>query len=112
MRTFFFDKVDSTSSQARVLAGEHPGEVLLVAARTQSQGRGREGREWASPAGGAWFTLVWPCRREASAYEATPLVVGLAVLQVVRNSILDAFCKRIRFPVSLSCASNGPMMCY
>ncbi len=98
MRTFFFDKVDSTSSQARLLAAEHPGQVMLVAARSQTQGRGREGRAWVSPAGGAWFTIVWPCKNEAAAYEPTPLLVGLAVLQVVRNSILDAYLQKDMVP--------------
>ncbi len=57
---FDFDETDSTNTQAMVLAAEHPGEVVLVTAVTQTAGRGRWGRDWQSPAGGAWFSLTLP----------------------------------------------------
>ena len=79
MRRIHFDITDSTNSEARSLAAVHPGECLLITAATQSAGRGRQGRAWQSPLGGAWFSIVWPTRQPPSAYAAVSLVAAIAV---------------------------------
>jgi BirA family biotin operon repressor/biotin-[acetyl-CoA-carboxylase] ligase len=85
MRRVHFDVTDSTNSQARRLAEAHPGETLLVTAAEQSAGRGRQGRVWQSPRGGAWMSFVWPMRQAPSAYAAASLVAAVAVLRAVRD---------------------------
>lgn len=79
MITAHYDEIDSTNLQARRLARLNPDRAVLVSARTQSAGRGRLGRTWQSPAGGAWFSLAWPCRHGVGAYGPASLVVGLAI---------------------------------
>lgn len=79
MRHVHFETIDSTNSQARALAAAHPGEVLLITATQQSAGRGRHGRTWQSPRGGAWMSIAWPTRNPPRAYTAASLVVALAV---------------------------------
>jgi BirA family biotin operon repressor/biotin-[acetyl-CoA-carboxylase] ligase len=86
MRRFHFDVTDSTNTQARRLGAEHPGEPLLVTAAEQSAGRGRNGRTWHSPMGGAWLSVAWPRRRPAAAYAA----VGLVAAAAVRRALVDA----------------------
>jgi BirA family transcriptional regulator, biotin operon repressor / biotin---[acetyl-CoA-carboxylase] ligase len=86
MRRFHFDVTDSTNTQARRLGAEHPGEPLLVTATEQSAGRGRNGRTWHSPMGGAWLSVAWPRRRSAAAYAA----VGLVAAAAVRRALVDA----------------------
>ncbi len=49
-------QTDSTNTQAAALLREHD-EPVLVTAVTQTAGRGRWGRDWQSPQGGAWFSL-------------------------------------------------------
>ena len=56
VKVFCFDSLDSTMSFARKL-GEK-GEEALVIAETQTQGRGRLGRDWKSPKGGLWMSFV------------------------------------------------------
>ncbi|OPY44974.1 MAG: putative biotin ligase [Methanosaeta sp. PtaU1.Bin016] len=52
-----FDEVCSTNDVARSVAREcRNGTVIL--AETQTQGRGRLSRPWASPPGGIWMSLV------------------------------------------------------
>jgi BirA family biotin operon repressor/biotin-[acetyl-CoA-carboxylase] ligase len=46
----YFSQVDSTNSYARRLAGEGAPQGETVIAETQTQGRGRLGRTWVSPA--------------------------------------------------------------
>jgi BirA family biotin operon repressor/biotin-[acetyl-CoA-carboxylase] ligase len=91
MLRFHFETVDSTSTRAAQLAALNPGQNILVSARAQTAGRGRDGRPWQSPAGGAWFSLALPtaCAPAAGAdpdaYEALPLVAGYAVLRALRH---------------------------
>jgi BirA family biotin operon repressor/biotin-[acetyl-CoA-carboxylase] ligase len=97
MRRVHFDVTDSTNLQARQLweeqaAGEFAGaywtpdsvdlipiEPLLITAAQQSAGRGRRGRAWCSPRGGAWMSLVWPMRRAAGDYAAVSLAAAVGV---------------------------------
>jgi BirA family biotin operon repressor/biotin-[acetyl-CoA-carboxylase] ligase len=83
MRRIHYDIIDSTNSEARRLAEMHPGERLLVTAATQSAGRGRQGRVWHSPRGGAWLSLVWPVGREPRTYLPVSLVAAAALRRAV-----------------------------
>ncbi len=83
---FHYDSIDSTSDQARRLAAKHPGRRLLVTATTQTQGRGRSGRSWRSPPGGAWLTVTWPTTAPPEHYRPTPLLVGEAVLTAITDT--------------------------
>jgi BirA family biotin operon repressor/biotin-[acetyl-CoA-carboxylase] ligase len=55
----FHDSLASTNATARDRAGEGAEDVVVVAGE-QTGGRGRLDREWESPAGGVWFSVV--CR--------------------------------------------------
>lgn len=53
------DEVDSTQNVARKMAEEGAPQGTLVIAERQTQGRGRLGRSWLSPAGkGIWMSLL------------------------------------------------------
>ena len=80
-----YQTTDSTSTQAARLASEKPGQVILVHADRQTSGRGRQGRNWQSPEGGAWFSLVWPTQCDPNAMQAAPLLVGHAVGDVIAS---------------------------
>jgi BirA family biotin operon repressor/biotin-[acetyl-CoA-carboxylase] ligase len=90
MRRVHFDVIDSTNTQARRLAAIHPGERLLISALEQTAGRGRLGRTWHSPAGGAWMSLVWPMNNAPSDYSAASLVSAIAVLRSIREFLPEA----------------------
>jgi BirA family biotin operon repressor/biotin-[acetyl-CoA-carboxylase] ligase len=94
MRRIHFDATDSTQVQARRLAAEHPGETLLVTAAEQTAGRGRQGRTWQSPRGGAWLSFVWPLRRSARAYAGASLATAVAVRRAVA-SLASQFADRL-----------------
>ncbi|QHT60567.1 biotin--[acetyl-CoA-carboxylase] ligase [Paenibacillus lycopersici] len=54
-----FDEVDSTQNIAHRLAEDGAPEGTLVIAEQQTNGRGRMGRKWVSPAGkGIWMSFV------------------------------------------------------
>lgn len=52
------ESLSSTNEEARRLAQEGAEDGTLVWAREQSQGRGRRGRDWASPRGNLYLSLV------------------------------------------------------
>ena len=55
----FYESTGSTNIQAKLLAEEGAPSGTLVVAEQQTQGRGRRGRTWASPAGrNLYFTLL------------------------------------------------------
>ena len=54
----YFRKVDSTNEVAKKLAQEGAPEGTVVIAESQSRGRGRRGKKWVSPLGGAWMSIV------------------------------------------------------
>ncbi|MBA4106476.1 MAG: biotin--[acetyl-CoA-carboxylase] ligase [Pirellula sp.] len=85
MRRIHFELTDSTNTQARLLAASYPGERLLVTAAEQTAGRGRLGRQWVSPRGGAWLTIAWPMRLAPAAYRAA----SLAAVVGVRRALVE-----------------------
>jgi len=57
-RIHYFPEIGSTMDVARELAKKGAGEGTIVIAEAQTRGRGRLSREWLSPGGGIYFTLV------------------------------------------------------
>ena len=79
----FSREIDSTNEWAKELAlnGAYEGTVVIV--ETQTAGHGRLGREWVSPSGGLWFSIILrPKLRPSEAIKLT-FVAGLAVAKVL-----------------------------
>jgi BirA family biotin operon repressor/biotin-[acetyl-CoA-carboxylase] ligase len=85
VRRIHYETIDSTNTEARRLTAADLREPLLVTAAEQSAGRGRQGREWQSPRGGAWMSLAWPARQPPAAYAAASLAAAAGVLRALRE---------------------------
>jgi BirA family biotin operon repressor/biotin-[acetyl-CoA-carboxylase] ligase len=84
-RVLFHRVVDSTNEWAKKLAEFGVEEGTVTIAEQQTAGKGRLGREWISPKGGLWFSIVLrPCK---SVGETTKLVfmASLAVAEVLHQ---------------------------
>mgnify|MGYP001589956420 CR=1 FL=1 len=94
-----FRQVGSTMDAAHRLAAEGAPEGALAVAMRQEQGRGRLGRTWASPEGGAYLSLILRPARPPSETPQLALVAGLAAAEAIR----DAAClsPSIRWPNDL-----------
>lgn len=56
-KLYYFDSVESTNEYAKTLTKDAPeGAVILV--DEQTGGRGRFGRQWYSPKGGIWMSVI------------------------------------------------------
>jgi len=86
-------QVPSTQDEARRLveAGEAKAGHVIVADE-QSEGRGRFGRAWLSPAGGLYATFI------IARHPVIPLVSGVAVLRALVRFGVDA---RLKWPNDL-----------
>ena len=73
------DEVSSTMEEARaVLAQGDPGKLWIVA-RSQKAGRGRHGRQWGSPPGNLYASLLLVAPREVALAPQLGFVAGLAL---------------------------------
>jgi BirA family biotin operon repressor/biotin-[acetyl-CoA-carboxylase] ligase len=81
----FLHETSSTNDFAKELAAYGAEEGTVVVAETQTTGRGRLDREWISPIGGLWFSVL--LRPKLSVAEAFGLVfaAGLAVARVLHE---------------------------
>lgn len=69
-------------------AGSVAGEGALIFATRQTQGRGRLGRRWESPDGGAYFSLILRPTRPFTEAPQLSLVAGLAVAEAIRERLV------------------------
>ncbi len=76
---YHYREVSSTSDIIKELKGVH--KKLVVWADTQRRGRGRKMRDWVSPLGGLWFTLLFSPQRFSKRF--LPYIVKLSALSVL-----------------------------
>lgn len=102
---YYFDEIDSTNRKARELALDCADGTLIIAER-QSEGRGRMGKEWYSPQGGIWLSLILkPDISPEHIYRLT-LVAGVAVAETLADMGIAA---QIKWPNDV--LINGKKVC-
>ncbi len=88
--------VDSTQRIARDRAREGAPSGTVIVAAEQTQGRGRNGRRWYSPAeAGVWLTWIHRSRRPPEEWPAITSAGALAVSAGIRRLGIDSY---IRWP--------------
>ncbi len=75
--SIWLDEVDSTNEEAKRRAAAGEAGPLWIAARRQTQGRGRRGNEWQSLRGNLFTSLL--CRPEGSASRCAQLSFAAAL---------------------------------
>ena len=89
--TLAFDSIDSTNSEAIRNARLGGEEGLIVMAKRQTEGRGRNGRKWISPKdSGLYFSIVLRPKGEAKYLPLITLMAGVAVHDTVETFGVDA----------------------
>ncbi len=81
------DRVDSTNTRLMLRAAEGAPSGLVLAAETQTAGRGRRGRPWQSAIGSTLtFSLLWRFAQGARELAGLSLAVGVALARALRAS--------------------------
>lgn len=97
-------RVASTMDEAHALAAAGARAGTLVLADTQTQGRGRGGKQWTSrPGAGLWMTLI-ERPVDASGLDVLSLRVGLRAAQVLERFASSAV--RLKWPNDLMLAEG------
>ncbi len=78
-QAYYFDSVDSTQKQALKMADDPANNGTIIIAARQTGGRGRSGREWLSPKGGIWFSIILQPLSDISITTLFPIASSLAL---------------------------------
>lgn len=90
----YFDELTSTNIIAKELA-HNADDGTIVIAELQKSGRGRLGREWTSPRGGIWMSIILKPNISLTHASRLTLVAGIAITKIMRKLSVDA---RIKWP--------------
>lgn len=75
----------STNVAAMELASYFPRQEFVVCSETQTQGRGRRGKDWFSPLGGdLYMSYKIPFTGGAKSLQGLSLVIGVAIVKALR----------------------------
>ncbi len=84
---YYFPELKSTNTIAKEKAlhrAEGINEGTLIIAEWQSAGKGRLGREWFSPTGGIWFSIILYPQLSPSYISRITLMTAVAVVKAIR----------------------------
>ncbi len=80
-----YSSVSSTNDTAKEHAKKSDEEKIVILAETQTHGKGRLGRQWISPEGGLWFSIILhPRIRPKEALKLT-FIMSLAVAKTIKT---------------------------
>jgi len=84
-RIHYFPEIGSTMDAARELAKKGAADGTIVIAEVQTRGRGRLSREWLSPEGGIYFTIILRPRISPAYAPRINLMAAIAVAATIRK---------------------------
>ena len=91
----------STNADLLALAKDGAAEGLWLRAERQFAGRGRQGREWASPAGNLYASTLVRLRDGDPAAPTLALVIAVALDEVIEHLLPPAHVARLKWPNDL-----------
>jgi len=86
-KIFYFSELESTNIIAKEKAlhrTEAIDEVTIIIAEKQSAGKGRLGREWFSPAGGIWLSIILYPQLPPFSISRITLMTAVAVVKAIK----------------------------
>lgn len=87
--TIFFDELDSTNLEAkRLIEAGVSGKHVVVAAK-QHLGMGRSGKNWDSPFGNLYFSIVLDHSHDLSSVSQLSLVASLSCCEAMQSMLSD-----------------------
>ena len=85
-QAYYFDSIDSTQSQALKMVNESKNEGTIIISEKQTGGRGRSGRNWVSPKGGIWFSIILHPKFDISNITLFPIASSLALSYAIQKT--------------------------
>jgi len=81
----WFSEVTSTNDLAKEIAAIGAREGTVILAETQTRGKGRLSREWASPKGGIWLSTILRPRLSVKDIPKLTVMTSLAVAKTINQ---------------------------
>lgn len=110
-RLINLERVASTQDEVHRLAEEGAPDGTAVVAGEQTAGRGSRGRQWQSPVGGLWLSVL----RRPTAESALPLVLslsaGLAVAEALESAGVPKVMLKWPNDLMIGTAKIGGILC-
>jgi BirA family biotin operon repressor/biotin-[acetyl-CoA-carboxylase] ligase len=79
----YFSEAASTNDFAKEMAATGAEEGTVIIAETQTSGKGRLGRDWASPKGGIWLSTILRPKLRPNDIPKLTLMTSLAVAKTI-----------------------------
>ncbi|BBK32059.1 BirA family biotin operon repressor/biotin-[acetyl-CoA-carboxylase] ligase [Stella humosa] len=95
------DAVGSTNDEAFRLAREGAAEITMVTARSQTGGRGRRGRTWASPPGNLYSSFLLRPDRPAAGLAELSFVAAVAAAEACSGLLPASAGVELKWPNDL-----------
>lgn len=87
IQIFRYDSLSSTNTEAAGQARRGAAEGTVIVAREQTQGRGRHGRQWASPVGaGLYLSIILRPRFEIARFPLLTMLAALSVREALKRT--------------------------
>jgi len=86
-KIYYFDTIDSTQSFASTIANNKTEDGTVVISETQDSGKGRLGRNWVSPRGGIWLSVILHPRFDVAKITLVPLVASVALSTAIQKTL-------------------------
>ena len=99
----YHDAIDSTNDRARDRAAEGASDVVVLADE-QTHSKGRLDREWTSPSGGVWLSVVVRPEMPPAHVPLVTLATAVATTCALREAGIDA---GIKWPNDVLAADDG-----
>jgi BirA family biotin operon repressor/biotin-[acetyl-CoA-carboxylase] ligase len=96
-----FDELDSTHLEARRLTKMPMQENFIVWAKTQQAGKGRNTRQWDSPAGNLYMSLLRRIDVPAATAPQLSFVMALATMRAIAPYIREDYRLTLKWPNDL-----------
>lgn len=96
-----FESLNSTNEQARRLATDGAPDGTVVLAKSQTAGRGRQGRQWQSPEGNMYCSIIIRPEMPAAHAAQFSFVTALALGDGVSDLLPDGIEMRYKWPNDL-----------
>ncbi|MBT9130967.1 MAG: Bifunctional ligase/repressor BirA [candidate division WS2 bacterium] len=98
-KIIWLEEVDSTNNYAKKLIENGEEEGTMVLARKQTRGRGREDRNWISPEGGLYLSLILKPPFPVKELSMMTLLTAVVVLEAIEK--LTGFRCQVKWPNDL-----------
>lgn len=86
-KVYYFDSIDSTQSFAGNIAKDQNEFGSVIIAESQTFGKGRLGRQWVSPKGGIWLSVILQPNFDVYKITLIPFAVAVALSNTIQKTL-------------------------